>query len=626
MQRLRTFHPTSSCAYYATSTHAYPFAYSNSPPIRPIPSHSYTLIMLNNTPNNGMHMCSHRCNTVESIPAPSEWQPNRRTGRVEFALRHQSNQLSQQPINSNNSNHRYVHRQTRQHHQQQRRQFHSSNRPPSASTSASTPSSSSVSSGDSPLSFRHRESKRRKLPSWLASEELGQQHATPTGWWNNKTVSMNNNNPRQSQSNQLHRSPSEPVGSFQLQQQTETLDFDASYVEATSTSTPTLSANVWSRSQSVPVNQTQSSQSTHLRVDYLPAPPKCQLPTGFSVSYAYTRQQSDILARDLLQYLRAEMDHRAAPSTSQHSPSQSTQLCSCPIVIGFDLEWRPNFIKGQSQNPVALLQLSTPHHAYLFQLIRWCRPPNIRSGQSNQRQAEAAEALGPQLAEILLDENILKVGIGIKADVTKFLTDYGIRVGGMLDLSDYANERLDTSNASNANPNNDNKNNNNNPSAQPASASSSFSSSSSSSSPSPSVTVPGRNWSLAALVSETLRMELSKPKRVRMSNWENDLTHAQQQYAALDAYVSYAIFEQLHSHHQQHRNCVRALDIGRGKVKRSPPKESVIPVEVVVRGSVKEVAAVTKRSETIDLTGDSNSPTPNRTKRERSTSIHVIAE
>lgn len=36
--------------------------------------------------------------------------------------------------------------------------------------------------------------------------------------------------------------------------------------------------------------------------------------------------------------------------------------------LGFDLEWRPVFVKGQSENPVALVQLSSEDTIALFQV------------------------------------------------------------------------------------------------------------------------------------------------------------------------------------------------------------------------------------------------------------------
>lgn len=37
--------------------------------------------------------------------------------------------------------------------------------------------------------------------------------------------------------------------------------------------------------------------------------------------------------------------------------------------LGFDLEWKPNFVKGQPENPVAVVQLSSEDTIVLFQVI-----------------------------------------------------------------------------------------------------------------------------------------------------------------------------------------------------------------------------------------------------------------
>ena len=39
-------------------------------------------------------------------------------------------------------------------------------------------------------------------------------------------------------------------------------------------------------------------------------------------------------------------------------------------VLGFDLEWRPNFRGGNVQNPVALVQLATEDEVFLVQISR----------------------------------------------------------------------------------------------------------------------------------------------------------------------------------------------------------------------------------------------------------------
>jgi hypothetical protein len=49
--------------------------------------------------------------------------------------------------------------------------------------------------------------------------------------------------------------------------------------------------------------------------------------------------------------------------------------------LGFDLEWKPNYIAGQPQNPVALVQLATDRNIFLIQIAR------MRPCMSNPRSA-----------------------------------------------------------------------------------------------------------------------------------------------------------------------------------------------------------------------------------------------
>jgi ribonuclease D len=71
------------------------------------------------------------------------------------------------------------------------------------------------------------------------------------------------------------------------------------------------------------------------------------------------------------------------------------QLANCS-VLGFDTETRPSFKKGK-QNNVALLQLSTDDHAYLFRLNKIGLPPC--------------------LLYILSSSNHKKIGVAIKDDI-----------------------------------------------------------------------------------------------------------------------------------------------------------------------------------------------------------------
>ncbi len=45
-------------------------------------------------------------------------------------------------------------------------------------------------------------------------------------------------------------------------------------------------------------------------------------------------------------------------------------------VLGFDVEWKPNFIKGQEPNKVAIIQLATANgHCAVLQVIHFMRIP-----------------------------------------------------------------------------------------------------------------------------------------------------------------------------------------------------------------------------------------------------------
>ncbi len=85
--------------------------------------------------------------------------------------------------------------------------------------------------------------------------------------------------------------------------------------------------------------------------------------------------------------------------------------------VGFDTESRPSFRAGVSY-PVSLLQLATEDKAYLFQL----------------RTARFTD----EMAEFMSDENILKIGIGLKDDIEKLKQFKKFKARGFVDLSTLA--------------------------------------------------------------------------------------------------------------------------------------------------------------------------------------------
>ena len=83
--------------------------------------------------------------------------------------------------------------------------------------------------------------------------------------------------------------------------------------------------------------------------------------------------------------------------------------------VGFDLEWKPNFVKNNPENPVALVQLATATDVYLFHLSR-------------------LNVFPPILRRVLQNPKILKTGVGIQNDVNKLWIDWGVSVTNVVDL------------------------------------------------------------------------------------------------------------------------------------------------------------------------------------------------
>jgi ribonuclease D len=144
------------------------------------------------------------------------------------------------------------------------------------------------------------------------------------------------------------------------------------------------------------------------------------------------------------------------------------------LIVGLDVEWRPSF--NSYQNPVATLQLCVDSRCLIFQLIH-------------------APTIPTSLVNFLGDASVTFVGVGIESDVERLLEDYGLGVANAVDLRVLAAEELGVTEL--------------------------------------------RNAGLKGLVMEVLGKELTKPKRVTMSRWDNMwLSHAQVQYACLDAFLS----------------------------------------------------------------------------------------
>lgn len=86
--------------------------------------------------------------------------------------------------------------------------------------------------------------------------------------------------------------------------------------------------------------------------------------------------------------------------------------------IGFDTETKPTFQRGGKMHKVALLQLSTGDHCYLFRLNR--------------------EGIFDMVRPLLENPDIIKVGLSVHDDYNALRRRGEINPAGFLDLQDYA--------------------------------------------------------------------------------------------------------------------------------------------------------------------------------------------
>ena len=87
-------------------------------------------------------------------------------------------------------------------------------------------------------------------------------------------------------------------------------------------------------------------------------------------------------------------------------------------VIGFDTETKPCFVAKAPKNHMALLQLSTEDHAYIFRLQQLGLPDG--------------------LADILSDPAIIKVGAAVRDDINGLNWYSRFNAGGFADLQTIA--------------------------------------------------------------------------------------------------------------------------------------------------------------------------------------------
>jgi ribonuclease D len=168
-----------------------------------------------------------------------------------------------------------------------------------------------------------------------------------------------------------------------------------------------------------------------------------------------------------------------------HTPSfvdswitETLTLNSPSLLVGLDVEWRPNRFRNQ-ENLVATLQLCVAQRCLIFQILY---SPHI-----------------PQsLINFLANPAHTFVGVGIDEDVEKLTGDYGLTVANAVDLRFLAADGYGVREL--------------------------------------------RNAGLKILARQVLGVELVKPRSVTMSRWDAEYLYPSQvQYACVDAFVSFEI-------------------------------------------------------------------------------------
>ncbi|KAM5264340.1 bifunctional 3'-5' exonuclease/ATP-dependent helicase WRN [Ctenodactylus gundi] len=196
------------------------------------------------------------------------------------------------------------------------------------------------------------------------------------------------------------------------------------------------------------------------------------------------RVQKSVFEDDLpfLEFTGSVVYSYEASDCSFLSEDISTSL-SAGDVIGFDMEWPPVYDKGKLSK-IALIQLCVSESkCYLFHI--------------------SSMSVFPQGLKMLLEnKEIKKAGVGIEGDQWKLLRDFDIKLKSFVELTDFANQKLQST----------------------------------------------ETWSLNGLVKHLFGKQLLKDKSIRCSNWSNfPLSEDQKLYAATDAYAGLIIYRKLES-------------------------------------------------------------------------------
>ncbi|KAI0286746.1 ribonuclease H-like domain-containing protein [Russula aff. rugulosa BPL654] len=87
-----------------------------------------------------------------------------------------------------------------------------------------------------------------------------------------------------------------------------------------------------------------------------------------------------------------------------------------PFAIGLDFEWRPTFVSGRAENPIALVQIACDDEILLVHV-------------------SAMQAFPSKLRDLLESSNSTKVGVGIQCKSDKLWKDHRVSVRNCVDLA-----------------------------------------------------------------------------------------------------------------------------------------------------------------------------------------------
>ena len=104
---------------------------------------------------------------------------------------------------------------------------------------------------------------------------------------------------------------------------------------------------------------------------------------------------------------------------TEEKAQKAIETLSKEKVVGFDTETRPSFTRGVAHK-IALLQLSTQDHGYLFRLNKTGIPDCV--------------------ADFLSNPDIIKVGISIKDDFHQMASRRQFTPAGFVELQEYCGE------------------------------------------------------------------------------------------------------------------------------------------------------------------------------------------